>query len=65
MMFDQVGIIGCGLIGCSFAKAVKKAGVAKHIIGYSKSPTATEEAKAADILDETAPSAMQATSGSD
>ena len=65
MIFEQVGIIGCGLIGCSFAQAVKKAGVAKHIVGYSKSPTATEEAKALGILDETAPSAMQVASGSD
>jgi len=65
MIFERVGIIGCGLIGCSFALAIKKAGMANCIVGYSKSPTATEEAKAAGILDETAPSAMQAASGSD
>ena len=65
MIFEQVGIIGCGLIGGSFAQAIKKAGIAKHIIGYSKSPTGTQEAKAAGILNETAPSAMQAASGSD
>lgn len=64
-MFKRLGVIGCGLIGCSFAMAVKKAGVVERIIGYSKSPTTTSQALAAGILDETAPSAMQAVSGSD
>lgn len=65
MMFEQVCIIGCGLMGCSFALALKKAGIAKQIVGYSKSPTTTEAAKAAGILDSTAPSVMQAALGAD
>lgn len=65
MMYKRLGIIGCGLIGCSFAMAAKKAGIVERVVGYSKSPTTTESAKAAGILDETAPSAMQAVSGSD
>lgn len=64
-MFKRLGVIGCGLIGCSFAMAAKKAGVVERVIGYSKSPTTTSQALAAGILDETAPSAMQAVSGSD
>ena len=65
MMFKRLGVIGCGLIGCSFAMAARKAGIVERIVGYSKSPTTTENAKAAGILDETAPSALQAVSGSD
>lgn len=65
MTFNRLGIIGCGLIGCSVALAAKKAGIVQSVVGYSKSPTTTESAKTAGILDETAPSAMQAVSGSD
>lgn len=65
MMFERLAVIGCGLIGCSFAMAAKKAGVVKHVIGYSKSPTNTEQAKEAGILDEVAASALQAVSGAD
>lgn len=64
-MFKRLGIIGCGLMGCSFALAAKKAGIVERIVGYSKSPTTTQQALAAGILDEVAPSAMQAVSGSD
>lgn len=65
MMFKRLAVIGCGLIGCSFAMAARKAGIVEHIIGYSKSPTNTEQAKAAGILDEVAASALQAVSGAD
>lgn len=65
IMFERLAVIGCGLIGCSFAMAAKKAGVVKHVIGYSKSPTNTEQAKGAGILDEVAASALQAVSGAD
>lgn len=64
-MFKRLGIIGCGLIGCSFALAAKRAGIVERVIGYSKSPTTTQQALAAGMLDEVAPSAMQAVSGSD
>lgn len=65
MKFEQIGIIGCGLIGCSFALAAKKAGIASRIIGYSKSDTETQEAKTIGILDEAVLSAQQAAFGSD
>ena len=34
-MFEQLGLIGCGLMGGSFALAMKQAGLVKRIVGYS------------------------------
>ena len=45
-MFQQLGIIGCGLMGGSFALALKRAGLVKRVVGYSKSPSTTDRAKA-------------------
>ncbi|MDP3134723.1 MAG: prephenate dehydrogenase/arogenate dehydrogenase family protein, partial [Burkholderiaceae bacterium] len=64
-MFEQLGLIGCGLMGGSFALALKRAGLVKRVIGYSKSPTTTERARQLGVIDVEAPSALQAVSGSD
>ena len=64
-MFEQLGLIGCGLMGGSFALAMKKAGLVKRVIGYSKSPTTTERARQMGVIDVAAPSALLAASGSD
>lgn len=64
-MFNQLGVIGCGLMGGSFALALKRAGLVKRIIGYSKSPSTTERAKKLGIIDVAAESALLAVSGSD
>ena len=64
-MFQQLGLIGCGLMGGSFALALKRAGLVKRVIGYSKSPSTTERAKKLGVLDDAAESALLAVSGSD
>lgn len=64
-MFEQLGLIGCGLMGGSFALALKKAGLVKRVVGYSKSPTTTERARQMGVIDDTASSALMAVSGSD
>ena len=64
-MFEQLGLIGCGLMGSSFALAMKRAGLVKRIVGYSKSPTTTERARQLGIIDVEAPSALLAVSGAD
>jgi prephenate dehydrogenase len=64
-MFNQLGVIGCGLMGGSFALAMKRAGLVKRVIGYSKSPSTTEKAKKLGIIDQAAESALLAVSGSD
>ena len=65
MMFTQLGLIGCGLMGGSFALALKRAGLVKRVIGYSKSPSTTERAKKLGVIDDVAESALLAVSGSD
>ena len=64
-MFNQLGVIGCGLMGGSFALALKRAGLVKRVVGYSKSPSTTEKAKKLGIIDVAAESALLAVSGSD
>ena len=64
-MFNQLGLIGCGLIGGSFALALKRAGLVRHVVGYSKSPTTTERARQLGVIDTVAESALLAVAGSD
>ncbi|RYF80222.1 MAG: prephenate dehydrogenase/arogenate dehydrogenase family protein [Comamonadaceae bacterium] len=64
-MFDQLGLIGCGLIGGSFALALKRARLVKRVVGYSKSPSTTERARQLGVIDVVAPSALLAVSGAD
>ena len=64
-MFEQLGLIGCGLMGGSFALALKKAGLVKRVVGYSKSPSTTERARQMGVIDVEAPSALLAVSGPD
>ena len=64
-MFEQLGLIGCGLMGCSFALAMKRAGLVKSIVGYSKSPSTTDRARQLGVIDIEAPSALLAVSGAD
>jgi prephenate dehydrogenase len=65
MKFKQLGLIGCGLMGGSFALAMKQAGLVERIIGYSKSPSTTERARQIGVIDQAAESALLAVSGSD
>ena len=64
-MFNQLGVIGCGLMGGSFALAAKRAGLVKRVIGYSKLPSTTELAKRLGVIDVAAESALLAVAGSD
>ncbi|WP_210545219.1 prephenate dehydrogenase/arogenate dehydrogenase family protein [Rhodoferax sp. PAMC 29310] len=64
-MFEQLGLIGCGLMGGSFALALKRAGLVKRVVGYSKSPSTTDRARQLGVIDIEAPSALLAVSGAD
>ena len=52
-------------MGGSFALALKRAGLVKRVVGYSKSPTTTERARQIGVIDVEAPSALLAVSGAD
>lgn len=64
-MFEQLGLIGCGLMGGSFALALKKAGLVQRVVGYSKSPSTLHRARELGVIDVEAPSALLAVSGAD
>lgn len=64
-MIERLGLIGCGLMGGSFALALKRAGLVNHVVAYSPSATTTQKALQLGVIDAVAESALQATSGAD
>ncbi len=52
-------------MGGSFALALKRAGLVKRVVGYSKSPSTTQRALSMGVIDVEAPSALLAVSGAD
>ena len=64
-MFNQVSIIGCGLIGSSIFKGLKKVGLIKKIFTYDKDKTFTEIIKKDKLSDEIFNSASESVKNSD
>ncbi len=54
-MLDRLVIIGVGLIGGSFALALRKTGVMRHIIGVGRSRENMQHAMEHGVIDEIAP----------
>jgi prephenate dehydrogenase len=54
-MFENVTIIGVGLIGGSFALALKDKGIAKNIIGVTRSENSAKKALDLGLIDEALP----------
>jgi prephenate dehydrogenase len=51
-MIDKLIIVGCGLIGGSFARALRKANAVKHIVGYDVNQNEMREALRLGVVDE-------------
>ncbi|HEX8479039.1 MAG TPA: prephenate dehydrogenase/arogenate dehydrogenase family protein [Telluria sp.] len=64
-MFDRVVIIGAGLIGGSFALALREAGAARHIVGLGRSKEAMARALELGIIDEIATNPADAMRGAE
>jgi len=64
-MFEQLGLVGCGLMGGSFALALKRAGLVKRVVGFSPSEATTSRALQMGVIDQIATSASNAATGSD
>lgn len=62
-MFDKVVIVGVGLIGGSFALALKKAGAANTIVGMGRSPEVMARALELGIVDAVTDSPREALRG--
>ena len=64
-MFDQISIIGCGLIGSSIFKRLKKTGSTKKIITYDNNESVNEIIEKDKLSDEIFYSAGEAVKNSD
>jgi prephenate dehydrogenase len=64
-MVGQLGVIGCGLMGGSFALALREAGQVRRIVGHSRARASAERARALGVIDEVADSPDEAARGSD
>ena len=65
MTFKQLGLIGCGLMGASFALALQKHGLVDKVKGFSPSARTRERALQLGVIHQAATSAAQAVEGCD
>ncbi|MBV8665292.1 MAG: prephenate dehydrogenase/arogenate dehydrogenase family protein [Burkholderiaceae bacterium] len=64
-MLNKVAIFGVGLIGGSFALALKKAQAVRQVVGVGRSAAAMETARELGIVDSVAANAADAVTGAD
>ena len=64
-MLQQLGLIGCGLMGGSFALALRQAGLVNRVVGYSKSASTRARALQLGVIDSAADSPLGAATGCD
>ncbi len=65
LKFDQVCIIGIGLIGSSLARAVRENGLADRLVGCDQSRSVCDEAIKLAVVDQATPELAEAAAGSD
>jgi prephenate dehydrogenase len=65
MKFQRLALIGCGLMGGSFALALRQVGGVQHIAGYSASPSTRQRALDRHVIDQACDSVAQAVQGAD
>lgn len=64
-MFKKIAIFGVGLIGGSFALALKKAGVVEQLVGVGRHLTTLQRAQELGVIDVIATSVADAVTGAD
>lgn len=65
MKFQRLALIGCGLMGGSFALALRQAGLVGHVAGFSASEGTRQKALRLGVIDSACASAAQAAEGAD
>jgi prephenate dehydrogenase len=65
MKFKQLGLVGCGLMGASFALAVQDKALVGRVVGFSPSETTRQKALQRAVIHQAAASAGQAVQGAD
>ena len=65
MKFERLALIGCGLMGGSFALALRQAGLVQHITGFSASDKTRQRALELGVIDQACRSVADAVQGAD
>jgi len=65
MKFQRLALIGCGLMGGSFALALRQAGLVTHVAGFSTSEATRKKALELGVIDSACASAAEAVQGAD
>ncbi len=65
LKFKQLGLIGCGLMGASFALALQKHKLVEKVIGFSPSQRTLDRALQLGVIQQAATSAAEAVQGCD
>src|SRR6185295_7456814 len=65
MLFQRVAIVGVGLIGGSFALALKQAKACGHVVGVGRNPVNLKLALERGIVDSTSSDPARAAEGAD
>jgi prephenate dehydrogenase len=65
MRFQRLALIGCGLMGGSFALALREAGLVETIVGFSASDKTRQRAVELKVIDKASTSVAEAVQGAD
>ncbi|MEO1639967.1 MAG: prephenate/arogenate dehydrogenase family protein [Pseudomonadota bacterium] len=65
VLYDRVALIGLGLIASSMCHAMRRAGLAREIVGYARSQETRDIAREIDLCDVVTESAADAAKGAD
>ncbi len=65
MQFRRLALIGCGLMGGSFALALRQAGLVTQVAGFSASEATRQKALQLGVIDVACASAVEAAQGAD
>jgi prephenate dehydrogenase len=65
MTFQRLALIGCGLMGGSFALALREAGLVQTIMGFSASEKTRQRAVELKVIDQACSSVAEAVQGAD
>ena len=65
MKFKQLGLVGCGLMGASFALALQSQHLVERVVGFSPSEATRQKALQRGVIHQAALSAAEAVQGAD
>ena len=65
MKFKQLGLVGCGLMGASFALALQDKHLVDKVVGFSPSQATRDKALQRGVIQQAVASAAEAVQGAD